>query len=84
MAICMIASGMTEMGHEEPVATESLDVDSQHTSESMDADDDPEVHYFYIYNDHLYITERIILQFTQPVHNHILMQTILGCQIYLV
>lgn len=48
MAICMITSGMTEMSNEEPAETESLDVDSQHTSESMEADDDPEVQYIYI------------------------------------
>lgn len=46
MAFCMTTSGMTEMGHEEPAEVESLD--SQHASESMDADDDPEVHDFYI------------------------------------
>ncbi|MCJ8744390.1 hypothetical protein PDJAM_G00118160 [Pangasius djambal] len=42
MAFCMTTSGMTEMGNEEPAEIESLDIDSQHTSESVDADDDPE------------------------------------------
>lgn len=48
MAFCMTTSGMTEMCHEEPTEAESLDVDSQHTSESVDADDDPQVHHFFI------------------------------------
>lgn len=48
MAFCMTTSGMTEMGHEEPAEIESLDVDFQHASESLDGDDDPEVHHFYI------------------------------------
>lgn len=48
MAFCMSTSGMTEMCHEEPAEMESLDVDSQHTSESVDADDDPEVHHYII------------------------------------
>ncbi|MCI4390158.1 hypothetical protein PGIGA_G00119380 [Pangasianodon gigas] len=42
MAFCMTTSGMTEMGHEEPAEIESLDIDSQHTSESVDADYDSE------------------------------------------
>ncbi|KAK3536953.1 hypothetical protein QTP86_027144 [Hemibagrus guttatus] len=39
MAFCMTTSGMTEIVHEEAPKVESLDIDSQHTSKCVDADD---------------------------------------------
>ncbi|KAF7693298.1 guanine nucleotide-binding protein-like 3-like protein [Silurus meridionalis] len=42
MAFCMTTSEMAEMEHEEPTDFESLGIDSQHTAEPVDADEDPE------------------------------------------
>ncbi|KAI5624602.1 guanine nucleotide-binding protein-like 3-like protein [Silurus asotus] len=42
MAFCMTTSEMAEMEHEEPTECESLSIDSQHTAEPVDADEDPE------------------------------------------
>ncbi|KAF5908711.1 guanine nucleotide-binding protein-like 3-like protein, partial [Clarias magur] len=42
LAICMDTLGMISVGQEEPAKIEFLDVDSQQSSERMDADDDPE------------------------------------------